>query len=156
MPSQEALLKLELAVPGLRLGRGQNDRPGHWAKAHASRDRERRDLWMVLWLAAKPKGGWERGKTAVEMFRASVGPSPWRVRLTRVSPSAKGLDSDNLAASFKGVQDELAEWLGVDDGDREQVRWSYAQERGPWALKVRIERALMDGERMMPVEEEET
>lgn len=39
------------------------------------------------------------------------------------------LDSgDNLPASMKGVRDQIAEWLGVDDRDP-RVGWAYDQAR---------------------------
>jgi hypothetical protein len=60
---------------------------------------------------------------------------PCTVRLTRVAPSS-GLDDDNLAGAVKGVRDQLAEWLGVDDKDRETVRYLAAQRRGPWAVEI--------------------
>ena len=54
---------------------------------------------------------------------------PCSVLLTRVAPSS-GLDDDNLISSLKGVRDELAKWLGVDDRDSLTVRFRYAQKRG--------------------------
>src|SRR5690349_498129 len=51
---------------------------------------------------------------------------PARVRLTRLA--ARRLDADNLASSQKHVQDAVARWLGVDDGDA-AVTWEYAQEK---------------------------
>ncbi len=52
-------------------------------------------------------------------------PLPVRVALVRVG--GRPLDPDNLAGGFKAVQDEVARWLGVDDGDRHRVRWNYRQ-----------------------------
>lgn len=49
---------------------------------------------------------------------------PVTVQLTR--EAARAMDTDGLAASFKGVRDAVAEWLGVDDADP-RVRWEYAQ-----------------------------
>ena len=49
---------------------------------------------------------------------------PCSVRLTRIGP--KALDKDNLAGSFKHVQDAIAKKLGVDDGSS-QVTWEYDQ-----------------------------
>ena len=51
---------------------------------------------------------------------------PLTISLTRIGP--RRLDPDNLAGSFKGVQDGVALALGVDDGD-ERVTWSYGQRR---------------------------
>ncbi len=64
--------------------------------------------------------------------------APLDVTLTRIAPSS-GLDpGDNLPSSQKFVRDQIAEMLGIDDRDP-RVRWLYAQERGPWAVRVRIE-----------------
>jgi len=60
---------------------------------------------------------------------------PCTVRLTRHAPS-NGLDSDNLAGSLKGVRDEIAKWLGVDDKDSARVRYVYAQTRAPWGVGI--------------------
>jgi hypothetical protein len=30
----------------------------------------------------------------------------------------------------------MAAWLGVDDRDRERVRYVYEQRRGPWAVEI--------------------
>ncbi len=58
--------------------------------------------------------------------------------LTRVSP--RKLDSDNLAFAFKGIRDQVAAELGVDDGS-DAIDWRYAQERGPCAVRIEIARA---------------
>lgn len=56
-------------------------------------------------------------------------PMPLPVVVTFVRVSPRPLDDDNLAASFKSMRDEVAVWLGVDDGPREtRVTWRYEQE----------------------------
>jgi hypothetical protein len=67
---------------------------------------------------------------------------PCVITLTRVG--ARMLDPDNLANSFKAVQDAVAKRLGVDDGDQSKVRWVYAQRatgRHEYGLEVKIEAA---------------
>jgi hypothetical protein len=59
------------------------------------------------------------------------------ITLTRISPSPRRADNDNATAGLKAVRDQLAAWLGVDDGDG-RLTWLYAQERGPWAVRVAI------------------
>lgn len=64
---------------------------------------------------------------------------PCRVTLTRVGCHA--LDKDNLANSFKGIQDEVARVLGVDDGDESKVSWFYEQHvigRRQYSVKIAI------------------
>jgi len=60
---------------------------------------------------------------------------PCTVILTRVAPSA-GVDDDNLVGALKGVRDQVAAWLGVDDRHRNQVRYRYAQRRGEWGVEI--------------------
>jgi hypothetical protein len=49
----------------------------------------------------------------------------YHVTLTRLGK--RKMDKDNLAGSFKHVQDEVARILGVDDGDEARVTWDYQQ-----------------------------
>lgn len=105
----------------LRLGRGGNDRQ-HWRAKLKSKNAERE---AVAWELAAC--GW-----------ASKPALPCVVTITRVSPG-NGLDDDNLTGSCKHVRDEVAAWLRVDDGLTERVRYLTAQERGPWAVRIKIE-----------------
>lgn len=57
-----------------------------------------------------------------------VPPGPWRVTLTRYG--TKRMDGDGLQSSLKVCRDVIADWLGVDDGDTERVRWRYRQRGG--------------------------
>jgi hypothetical protein len=52
--------------------------------------------------------------------------APYLVTLTRFGKRL--LDDDNLASSFKGVRDQVAKILGVNDGDRAAVLWKYRQQ----------------------------
>lgn len=55
------------------------------------------------------------------------------------------LDDDNLRGALKGVRDEVASWLGINDRD-ERVRWDYEQSRWrTWSVLVRIESEVADG-----------
>ena len=38
--------------------------------------------------------------------------------------------------ALKGVRDQVAAWLGVDDRHKHIVRYAYEQERGPWAVRI--------------------
>jgi hypothetical protein len=53
---------------------------------------------------------------------------PWtgRLRITLTRHGRRKLDPDNLASSFKGIQDAIAELIGVDDGNA-QLEWVYKQ-----------------------------
>lgn len=78
---------------------------GHWAKGYRRSKKQRSDLRLFLNVKRKPK-------LPVDVF------------LTRVGKQK--IDQGNLEASFKAVQDEIALWLGVDDGGSE-VKWHYEQ-----------------------------
>lgn len=79
----------------------------------------------------------KRERDAVSwMLKTATRPSiPCTVLLTRVAPSG-GLDDDNLRAALKGARDEVADWLGINDRYSAQVRYLYAQLRGPWAVRI--------------------
>lgn len=63
-------------------------------------------------------------------------PTPLTVILTRIAPRL--LDDDNLRGSLKSVRDEIATWLGIDDGDW-RVRYHYAQEkRGAYGVRAEV------------------
>jgi hypothetical protein len=64
---------------------------------------------------------------------------PCSVTLTRIAP--RDLDDDNLASGFKAFRDGVADWLGIDDGDK-RLTWRYEQRRGKpkeYAAEVKIE-----------------
>ncbi|KPF66103.1 hypothetical protein IP84_16960 [beta proteobacterium AAP99] len=104
-----------------RLGRGLNDRL-HWAArarmAKEQRTRAMRELQVRVSL------------------RANV-TLPVTVTLTRIAPS-KGVDGDNLQGATKALRDGVADWLGIDDADP-RVTWVYAQERGPWGVRIEVQ-----------------
>ena len=61
---------------------------------------------------------------------------PATITLTRVGK--RRLDSDNLAASFKACQDQIARTYGVDDGSDSYV-WEYRQRIGKdYAVEIEI------------------
>jgi hypothetical protein len=93
----------------------------HWAIKTKRKKAQQRAVELV-WLAE----------------RVRVAP-PVVVTLTRVG--VRKLDPDNLAGSFKHVQDQIAKCMGVDDGDERKVRWVYEQRKGiprQYGLEVRI------------------
>lgn len=105
-------LQLGIALP-LRLGRGQNDREHHMARARRV-EKERQAVASALYF----------------------GGAQLEVTLTRIAPS-KGLDGDNCVSSLKACRDEVAHWLGIDDGDQ-RLHFVYEQERGPWAVRIEV------------------
>ena len=57
------------------------------------------------------------------------------VTLTRVSP--RQLDDDNLRGALKGIRDQVACALGVDDRSS-LVCWGYGQEKGEDSVRIEV------------------
>jgi len=98
---------IDVTIHGLRLVSEANAR-GSWHAGAARAAEQRRATWLAL-RPHRPVG------------------LPCIVRIIRVAP--KALDDDNAARAAKGVRDEIAAWLGVDDADP-RVSWCVAQQRG--------------------------
>ena len=77
----------------------------------------------------------ERSAVQEALDRFEAPPGPWLVTFVRIAP--RRLDDDNAVAAMKGVRDEVARWLGVDDGDA-SVRFVVEQNRGPYAVRVEV------------------
>lgn len=61
-------------------------------------------------------------RATIDRALADIAPpaGPWDVIVTREGP--RTLDDVNATTSIKGVEDAVAAWLGVDDGDRARFR----------------------------------
>ena len=103
-----------LAIPGLRTVSESNMRE-HWAQ-RAKRVKNQRGLVRMYMSRI--------------IYKTSL---PRLVRLIRFGP--RKLDSDNLSRALKAVRDQVAEQLGIDDGD-ERVAWCCVQERGPVGVTI--------------------
>lgn len=115
---------MKLVIEGLRLGTGQNVRE-HWRAADRRKKREKEAVWIYL-----------RSK-----FGLTAPPLPLMVTITRVSPGSTPLDDDNTSSAAKYVRDEIARWVGKDDGDP-GFTWRCAQARGPWGVVIEVERSV--------------
>lgn len=113
-------MSLDLSFP-LRLARGGNDRDGHWRARHRRVKGERESVAWMLYGEKKPA-------------------LPCTVLITRIAPGI-GLDDDNLAGACKGVRDEFAKWVGVNDRRSDVLRFTYAQRRGTkgeWGVRIQV------------------
>lgn len=101
---------------GLKLISAANAHEQHWAR----KDRVRVEREVVA--------------------RALVGVAPvLRPKLVRVTRlGVRLMDTDNLAGAAKSVRDEIATWLGVDDGPLGPVTWVVEQAKGE-GYGVRVE-----------------
>lgn len=111
-------MMLDFTIPHLRLGRGGNDRHAHWRSRHRTVKAERESVEWALVGKTKPA-------------------TPCTIRITRIAPSI-GLDKDNNQGACKGVRDQVAAWLGVDDRDEDVVAYIYGQARGPWGVRIQV------------------
>ncbi|HUB09441.1 MAG TPA: hypothetical protein VMB50_20725 [Myxococcales bacterium] len=127
-----------LHIP-LRTTTGLNAREHFWAR----RKRWERERWAVKVAAQRHLLAAAAGFPPIEL--------PCVVELTRMSPRLA--DLDNVAGGMKAVRDELAELLGVDDGDRTRVQWLYRQEKGPFGVRVAIHSNSRLETRIVPAEE---
>lgn len=109
------------AIIPMRTVPGMNTRE-HPMGRHRRVKREKRDTLLCLTQA---NGGNPRP------------PPPYSVRLTRIAPRGT-MDDDNLQSALKAVRDAVAQWLKVDDGDQDRVRFEYDQRRGAWAVEVEL------------------
>ena len=82
-------------------------------------------VWQARWRRSKAQR--EIIFYALHPYRPP--PLPLRVVLSRLAPRSH-LDTDNLAGALKAVRDEVARWLGVDDGSP-AVRWECEQRDWP-------------------------
>ena len=93
--------------------------------------------------ARRVKG--ERAMVALSLLAVERPALPCTVLLTRQGPS-NGLDDDNLSGALKGVRDEIASWLGVDDRLRDVVRYRYEQRRAKeWGVEIQFEAPVSPG-----------
>jgi len=99
----------------------------HWRTRHG-RKKKQQDETVLCW----PKLPDSLRFPALVTVKA-----PCVVRLLRIGP--KRLDSDNLAGSFKHVQDQIARLIGIDDGSP-LIKWEYEQVAvGKRIYQVRVE-----------------
>lgn len=99
---------------------------GGFIAAEASR-KTRREVGLILTQLPKPP------------LEVDGRPNEYVVTLTRISMG--GLDSDNLCGAFKATRDEVAAWIGIDDGHR-RIRFEYRQEgcrRKLFGIRIEIE-----------------
>lgn len=94
----------------------------HWRKA-AERKKQHRSIARLF----------------LQQYARPIEPEHVKITLTRIAP--RTLDDDNLASGFKACRDGVADWLGIDDGDK-RLTWVYAQNKGKaghYAAGIKVE-----------------
>ncbi len=79
-------------------------------------------------------------KEAVATFLCNLTPPPMPVKVAIIRYSPRQYDFDNYVGACKYVRDQIAEWMGVDDGS-DKYEWVYEQRKGtiPF-VRIEIER----------------
>lgn len=89
------------------------------------------------WATQRKRRGPQRSATTAFCRAGLAKPElPCTVLLVRIAP--RELDCDGVVAALKAIRDGVADWLGIDDGDK-RVTWRYAQEKRSKVYAVRIE-----------------
>jgi soluble lytic murein transglycosylase-like protein len=105
----------------------------HWS-ARAKRARLHRLATMAAWANATMREREDRAAAKKLAARIRAG-EPLTITLTRISP--RKIDSSNCGAALKSVVDQVAEELGINDGD-ERHTWSFRQRKGEPGVLVEI------------------
>lgn len=109
----------------LRTKNPLNGTPEHWGAKSRRVNAEKTVIALAFprWAKGVMKAGkWER----------------CIVHFIRFGP--RRMDDDGCTASLKGVRDEVAKQLGIDDGD-ERIAWTYEQQTSKdYAVAVQVER----------------
>lgn len=100
-------------IPGLRLVSLANQRE-HWSTRAKRTKKERHVVGKACMVARVPRRLPDGLKASVHIVRIGK----------------RMMDEDNLGGACKAVQDAVAEWLGVDDGDRKRIVFTRGQEIG--------------------------
>jgi hypothetical protein len=88
------------------------------------------------WIARSRIAKAQRSEVAAMVSGNKPPPLPVSVVIERSGP--RSLDSDNLTISAKHVRDEIAKWLGVNDGDESVAKWSVVQKIGEYAVSISV------------------
>lgn len=104
-------MKVFVPVPAV----SEANRSGeHWTKKKRRHDTQKEHTFAAIRVRPLAERLW------TSTLRA------WTVRFV-VHYSGRPMDSDNLAGSVKYYRDEVARFLGVDDGDVDRVQFSVSQ-----------------------------
>lgn len=118
----------------------------------ASENKYRRVHWAVAASKTKKQRDAVRAILGTTFERPSLvlpnGESNrFEVTLCRIAPAP--LDDDNMHGAFKGIRDEVAAWLGLDDRDV-RVRFRLVQQRaqrGYYGVRITVEDLVGGDER---------
>ena len=127
------VLRVELEVPVEVVSRQNTRRAGsNWSKAYRNKVRQQGHLGGYLRVSGLQKA-------LVDLIPTQ---SKCRVTLTRLG-GVNVMDQDNLVYAFKHVRDLVAQGLGRDDRESENLEWVCDQmPQGEPGIRIVIERFL--------------
>jgi hypothetical protein len=122
------LLPYPLVVPvwGVKTVSESNARV-HWAVRHRRFKEQRQQVASAL----MPYGD------VLQRVGNEVAQHDGRIVVTLTRLGRGRLDTGNDGPALKAVQDEVAKWLGVDDGCR-RIAWRYEQRKGEDGVIVEV------------------
>lgn len=107
----------------VRLVNGANVRE-HWGVRAARASKQRKAACLTMY----------RTMPAPNMFaELKAGGADWRAVCFVITITRRGgrrMDDDGLTISAKHVRDGIADWLGIDDGDK-RLTWVVKQDKAP-------------------------
>jgi hypothetical protein len=122
--SEPTSLRAVVVIPGVKLKTPGNSGREHWAVI-ARRTREHRALARLFCS--------QLGTATRDQLRAAP-----RLRVRFVRIGGKKMDTSNVVAACKGLQDGLCDWLGVDDGS-DWYDWQWpVQESGEVGVRIEL------------------
>lgn len=102
-----------------------------------------REHWAAKHRRSKEQRNIAHYRTLVDIRLQPEPVKPWRIVLTRIGK--KRLDTGNLPAALKAVQDGICDALGIDDGDPAH-EWIYEQRIGKaYGVELQIETRQREG-----------
>lgn len=117
---------LVVSIHGLETKSEPNERC-HWAVRHRRFRKQAEAVLAALW----------EHRTRLSAIGREIADHNARVEVTFTRHGKGTLDDDNIRPAFKGIRDELARLLEVDDGHA-GIKWEYAQRRGEPAVTISI------------------
>lgn len=96
------------------------------------------------WAAKAKRAEYERNLASTHLAYRTRPPLPVLVTLTRIG---RQMDDEGVVASFKSIRDGVADAYGTDDSPSSPIKFEYAQERGPYSVRIKIEPLAAGGGR---------
>lgn len=105
--------------------------PGLFSVGGMATDQHREQARALERKAQAPRSRPNGGQKRRSKHQAPV------LTVTMIAHIPTAMDGDNLANALKPVRDEIADWIGVDDGDS-RIRWEAGQVETRGAIGVAI------------------